>query len=161
MPDMVAGTFAQPLPPQPKGRGKARVGNPAGVRENPTLQGALPNAKKVEPATSIPHAESNSSWQTVQSPRRNRTRGNQAGDGTPSPSQRQPIVHERGICTNCRNANRDANHDFLLCEFNLNRKLNQLIWAVRKIQSLPSSPCQRQPGHTFLCETASAPKGQV
>ena len=156
MPDMVAGTFAQPLPPQPKGRGKAKVGKQAGVGENPTLQGALPIAKKVEPATSIPHAESNSSRQTVQRPRRKRTRGNQAGDGTPSPSQRQPIVHEMGICTNCRNANRDANHDFRLFEFNLNRKLNQLIWAVKKIHYLPSSPCLRQPGHTFLCETASA-----
>ena len=148
LPEMVASISAQP---QPKGRGKAKVCNPAGVGENPTPQGALPKAKnvQVEPATSFPQAGNPSDhrshsdetpWQTVQRPRRNRTRGNQIIGGIPSPSQRQPIVHERGICTNCRNANRHCVHDFRLCGFNLNRKFHQLIWSMRKIQSLPSSP---------------------
>jgi hypothetical protein len=39
-PVMVAGISAQQLPPQPIGKGKPKVGNPAGVGKNPTLQRA-------------------------------------------------------------------------------------------------------------------------
>ncbi len=61
-PVMVAGISAQPLPSQPKGKGKPKVGNSVGVGENSTLQPALPNAKIVqnEPATSSPQVDKSS-----------------------------------------------------------------------------------------------------